>query len=58
MRKTKFLDRVMTFFWWNIMAMGWLIGIFSQKIYSFNEEWLKSVNEEIAHNTNNMQKRS
>ena len=42
MGETKFIDRVKTFFWWNVMSFGWFIGIFSKKIYTANENWLKT----------------
>jgi len=40
MKKTKFLDRLITFFYWNYMTLGWFLGIFSSKVYSSNEDWL------------------
>jgi hypothetical protein len=40
MEKTKFWDRVLTFFWWNVMAFGWFVAIFNNKIYNAQETWL------------------
>ena len=37
---TKFLDRLSMFFWWNVMTIGWFVGIFSSKIFEANETWL------------------
>ena len=50
-QETKFWGRVLVFFWWNVMTLGWFGGIFSKNIFDAQEAWLinygKDTNEKF-----------
>lgn len=44
--KDNLWERIQVFFWWQVMAFSWFMGIFWKRVYEHNSKWLVNYSDE------------